>query len=373
MRKLIRVLVTLFFTLGIQRLPAEPVISGYLDSSVFMGAGDPDGFSYGLEEYANIRLQAKVRDMATFYGSFNLTAVTGTYAQAGAAIPAGGLSTSALAAGENYAAAMELERLYFKVSGEKLDFQGGLMRLAYGYGLAFGPMDFLNPRNPLKPDARPRAVLGADLAFFPMDNMKLQIFTAAARDPFTASGQGTLAGISGERHGDLLSIQGLYAFEAPREEIPQGLHRAGLSLKTDLEVGLAADMLYTYDPHDLSDGTAAAEDGLAVSLGVDYSFLTGDLYVLAEYLYSGNSSSTALANGFIRNNYLYAQSLYRFDDYTHFSLACMAGLDDVSFTPVLSFEREIFQGFTLTLTAQFPPEAEEGGRFNFTAKARLRF
>jgi hypothetical protein len=183
MRKLCCFLVILFLALG--ALSAEPVISGYLDSSVSLGAGAGNTFTYGMEEYANIRLQAKVRDVATFYGSFNFIAATGTYAQAGRLVP------GAFVAGENYAAAIELERLYFKISGEKLDFQGGLMRMAYGYGLVFSPMDFLNPRNPLNPDARPRAVLGADLAFFPAGNMKLQGFTAAARDPFAPSGSGT--------------------------------------------------------------------------------------------------------------------------------------------------------------------------------------
>jgi hypothetical protein len=375
MRKLLCVLVALFFVLG--ALPAEPIISGYLDSSVFMGAGGSSGFIYGLEEYANIRLQAKVRDMGTFYGSFNFTAVSGAYARPAAPF----------VAGDNYAAALELERLYFKASGETLDFQGGLMRLAYGYGLAFGPMDFLNPRNPLKIDARPRAILGADLAFFPTGNMKLQGFTAAARDPFAPSGSGTLAGLSGEYHGDYLSVQGLYAFESSGTGNPEGLHRFGLSLKGDVEVGLVADALYTYDPR-----AKTKEDGLAASLGLDYTFLDGDLYVLAEYLYSGASSSTSLslANGFIKNHYLFAQGAYRLGDYTTLSLGCMAGLQDTSFAAMLGGEHELFQGFTISLNCQVPldksyfggdagefgpvpPGSPVGSRFQSTLKARIKF
>jgi hypothetical protein len=370
--------------LGVHFLHADPVFSGYLDSSVFMGAGagDASGFIYGIEEYANIRLQAKVRDMGTFYGSFNFTAVSGAYAQ----------PVSPFVSGENYAAAMELERLYFKVAGEMLDFQGGLMRLAYGYGLAFGPMDFLNPRNPLKPDARPRAILGADLAFFPTDNTKLQGFTASARNPFVPSGSGTLAGLSGEYHGDYLSVQGLYAFESAGDQSPDGLHRFGLSLKGDVEVGLAADMLYTYDPH-----AKTREDGLAASLGLDYSFLDGDLYVLAEYLFSGDSSSTSRSQqltGFTRNHYLFAQGAYRLGEYTTVNLGCMAGLQDLSFAVMLGGEHELFQGFTISLSCQIPldrsyfdgdsgefgpiPPGQPGGtqvgsRFQSTLKARLKF
>jgi hypothetical protein len=374
MRKLCCLLVILFFALG--SLHAEPVISGYLDSTAAMGAGagDTDDFTYGLEEYANIRLQAKVRDMATFYGSFNFIAASGTYARAGGLVP------GAFVSGDNYSAALELERLYFKVAGEKLDLQAGLMRIAFGYGMVFGPMDFLNPRNPLLPDARPRALLGGDLAYFPTGSVKLQGFTRAPRNPLTPDGAGTLAGFAGEYHGDRVSVQGLYAFESPR------LSRFGLSLKGDLVAGFAADMLYTYDP-----GAKAAKDGLAASIGADYSLLDGKLYILAEYLYSGDSTSRlSQTAGFSHNHYLFAQGLYRYSDYTNVTLGCMAALEDVSFTPVLGAEHELFQGFTLSLSCQIPldrsrwgggagefgpvpPGQRAGSRFNGTIRARLRF
>jgi hypothetical protein len=87
---------------------------------------------------------------------------------------------------------------------------------------------------------------------------------------------------------------------------------------------------------------------------------------------------------------------YIFSDYTNGGLACIFGLDDVSFTPVLSLEHDIFQGLTLSLSAQVPldrdlftgngqrgelgpipsgqpADAAQGTRFVFTAKLRLRF
>jgi hypothetical protein len=380
--------------------------SGLLDSTVTMGAGagDSSAFSYGLEEFFNLRMQAKVRDRATFYGALNFIAAAGTYARDAvrpgtantAAFP--GLTPAAFAGGENYTAALELERLYFKISGEKLDFQGGLIRLAFGYGFAFGPMDFLNPRNPLKPDARPRAVLGADLALYPTDELKLRGFTAASRNPFNETGKGIPAGLSGEYHGGRVSVQGLYAFEFPQDgmtgstpggETPGELHRFGLSAKGDLVLGLAAEALYIYDPHERT-----GEDGLAVSFGADYSFWDGKIYILAEYLYSGDSSSTSLANGFTHNHYFYAQGMYRYNDYTSFSLGCMTGLEDASFVPTLGAEHELLQGFTVSLNCRIPldgsytggnsgefgpippgqtPGAEMGNRFSSTLKARLRF
>jgi hypothetical protein len=374
-------------------LPAEPVVSGYLDSSVSMGAGTGDGpaFTYGLEEYANVRLQAEVREGAVFYGSLNLIASSGTYARSGALLASSaapsslGLNPSALSAGENYAAGLELERLYFKVSRGKAGFQGGLVRMAFGWGLAFGPMDFLNPRNPLLPDARPRAVLGGGLDYYPAGNVKIQGFSAAARNPFAGSGAGTIAGLAGEYHGGRLSVQGLYAYESPHDGAPRGIHRFGLSLKGDLVIGLAAEMLYTCDPL-----AKKGEGGLAASAGFDYFFLDGDLYVLAEYLYSGDRSSTASSPGFTGNHYLFVNGLYRLGDYTGLNLGCMAALGDLSFTPVLALEHELFQGFTLTLGCQIPldrslsggaagefgplpPGATAGRYFQGNIKTRLRF
>jgi hypothetical protein len=346
------------------------------------GAGSSPAFLYGLEEYANVRLQAKLRDLAAFYGALNFSAASGTYAEA---LLAQGAGPSLLAAGENYAAALELERLYFTVSREKADFRGGLMRMAFGYGFAFGPMDFLNPRNPLVPGARPRAVLGADLAYFPADEAKVLGFTAAPRNPFVSSGAGTLGGLAGEYHGERLSLQGLYAYDSPHDAWSRGIHRFGLSAKGDLVLGLAAELLYTWDPRN-----PAGEGGLAASAGLDYSFPGGKFYILAEYLYSGKDSSSASSLGFRGNHYLFAQGLYRLSDYTSFSLGCMAAPEDLSFTPMLGAEHQLSQGLTLSLDCRIPldrsllggdagelgpvpPGGTAGRRFLCVVKASLRF
>jgi hypothetical protein len=385
----------LVLVLAAQFLQAEPVVSGYLDSTVFMGAGagSGPGFIYGLEEYANIRLQARVRDEALFYGSVNLSASSGSYAQAVLPVTVPGQTAvpgpALVTLGDNYAAALELERLYVKISREKTDFQAGLTRMAFGYGLVFGPMDFLNTRNPLHPDARPRAVLGADLAYYPAGDLKVQGFSAAARNPLAGSGAGTLAGLSAEYHGENLSLQGLYVYESPHNTFTRGIHRFGLSLKGDLVAGLAAETIYTHDPRGLNTAENAKE-GLALSLGLDYAFLGGDLYVLVEYLYCGNRSSAAESLGFTGNHYVYANGLYRLGDYTGLGLGSMAALDDFSFALILTVEHELFQGFTLNLNCQvpldrslsggaagefgpLPPGAAAGRYVQSTLKARLRF
>jgi hypothetical protein len=391
----IRFLAVFFIGIGTVLSAQDLRVSGLLDSklSAAVGAGSSSGFSYGIEEYANLRLQTRVGQQAVFYGAFNLIAASGNSAAAAKPVPdAGGTvllqsAYSPYLAGENYAAATELERLYVRLNGEYIDADMGLMRLAFGYGQVFGPSDFLNPRNPLFPDARPRGILGAAFAAYPADAMKLLAFAAAPKDPFNAGGEGSLFGISGEQHGDRASLQLLYAFETPRPGSSFGLHRVGFSLKADMELGVVADVLYTYN-HEANPGI----DGLSASAGFDYSFFKGNLYVLAEYLYSGSASATAAGGGnlfgFSNRNYLYGMALYRFNDYTNASLACVFGMDDSSFSPVLSFEHELFQGMTLTIQGRMPRDRDTfmddgeqgelgpkntGQRFSLTAQLRLRF
>jgi hypothetical protein len=361
-----------------------PVISGFLDTKLTgaLGSAAAPEFFYGVEEYANLRLQSRVGERGVFYGAFNIVAAAGSSAAAG------------YTTGLNYAAAMEPERLYFRLRGEALDLDAGLMRLAFGYGQVFGPSDFLNPRNPLFPDARPRGILAAALSVYPLDTMKLLTFAAAPRNPLDLDGEGAFFGLSGDQHWDQASLQILYAYEAPRTEVnpgsstgsKYGIHRMGLSLKADLELGLAADALYTYNPE------AATElEGLSASAGFDYSFFQGDLYVLAEYLYNGAASATAQSAenpmGFSNQHYVYLMARYRFGDYTNLSLGCLAGLEDVSFSPVLGFSHELFQGLSLNVQGQVPldrntfSEGEPGElgpeksrvHLLLTLSARLRF
>ncbi|MDR0378057.1 MAG: hypothetical protein LBH70_09725 [Spirochaetaceae bacterium] len=336
----------------------ELTFSGIVNSKAAYtaGAGDAPDAAFGLEEYANLRIQAKIRDRAVFYGAVNLIAAAG--ASAGPLLAA---NPSALnAAGDNYAAVIEPERLYIRLNGEYIDLDAGLMRLAFGFGQAWGPMDFLNPRDPRFPDARPRAVLGASAAAFPGDSAKLLIFGAAPRDSLSTGG-GFRFGLTGEHHGDYLSVQGLYAYETPRTDDspsggPLGIHRLGLSLKAEAGAGLLADALYTYN-HDQGTGI----EGLAACAGLDYSFYDGKFYALAEYLYSGSYSSTAEGAGLANRNYLYALLRYSWNDYTNTGLAGMICFDDWSFSPILTTEYELFQGFTLGLTVRVPLDREVFG------------
>lgn len=380
----------LFFCLLVlfagRSLTAQMTVSGILDSTVALraGAGDSPSASFGIEEFANIRFQSRLRERGTVTGAINLTAASGLYA-----LPLGGIGFTV---GDNFIASLELERLHFRLRGEHIDFDGGLFRLPFGYSQVWGSSDYLNPKNPLKPDARPRAILGAALTWFPIDELKLQGFYAAPRDVLEQEGKGSLFGLSLDHHWDKASLQTLYSFETPKDGSAFGIHRAGVSLKFDIKAGFVLDTLYTYN-HEA--GTEL--DGLSFSFGVDYSFFDGNLIVLAEYLYNGETSSTALDPernifGFSNNHYLYTSLTWRFSDLTNMSVAVISGFDDISFTPVVSVNHDLFQGAVLTITMQapldrdlftgngkrgelgpIPPDQTEGSYFSCTVRLRLRF
>ncbi|MDR2448094.1 MAG: hypothetical protein LBD58_12545 [Treponema sp.] len=337
-----------------QTLRQAPALSGVLDTTVQSVIGK-DSFAIQFEEYANLRLQTKIKDFAVFNAAFNLIAASG--------IPASGADSDA-AADENYYASMELERLSMRLNSDYVDADMGLMRIAFGYGQVFAPSDFFNRRNPLYPNARPRGVLGLALSFYPMEDAKLQVFASAPKKPFSTDGGGWNAGLAVDRHWSKASLQALYGFETPydaAQSAPFGVHRIGLSIKADVAVGLVADALYTYNHTDHQNEFSG---GLSASGGFDWSFFDGKLYLLGEYLFSGVSSATAFSQenlfGYSDRHNIYALVQYAFTDYTSASAACIFGFGDEepSVTPIITVTHDFFQGFSLNLTVQAPLKKE---------------
>ncbi|MCL2832048.1 MAG: hypothetical protein FWD78_02660 [Treponema sp.] len=351
-------------------------LSGTLDSTLnYTFLADSPHNSFGLQEFANIRLRIKTGDYGSIYAAFNAAAVTGNFA-----------ANPSYIQGENYAAVLEPERLYFRVNGDYVDAEAGLLRLNFGYGQVWGPSDFLTSRSPLSANARPRGVLGLDFSVYPTDTMKLLFFAAAPKSPAQITGGGYTPGLTLDKHWDMASLQLLYSYQTPLAGFDYGLHMFGFSLKADLEVGLVADALYVLN-------TAAPDgiEGLSASAGFDYSFLGGDFYTLWEYLYSG-SASVSSASGYgtgvlLNHHYLYGSLIYRINDYTRTGISSVYCFDSPSFFNSAFIQYEIYQGFTLSLNLRLPADmlisggakngelgpVKAGYRFSMDIGAGLRF
>ena len=170
------------------------------------------------------------------------------------------------------------------------------------------------------------------------------------------------------------------------------MHRGGLSIKADAVVGLALDALYKLDGVTVRSGDYHGLDwnaarGLMAALGADYSLLDGDLYLLAQYLYSGGGALDP-REGYGPRNYVYAAANWRIDDYSSAALDCGASLDDFSAVPSLTLSHEPFQGMALSISGRLPLDertfSSSGNRgefgpvaagrsFSLSAKAKLRF
>jgi hypothetical protein len=392
-KRIMAALIVLLITGG-ALCAGEPVLSGNIETTVAAGAGTSPDFFYGAEEYANLRLKVPAGEFAVIYGAFNLIAAAGSTAAAGISAVS---STGTYTAGENFAAALELERLYVQLSGETLGLSTGLLRIPLGYSLVWGPMDFLNPGNPLIANARLRAVLGMLGVWYPLDDMKFFGFAVAPEDPLALSGGGSRFGLGWENHWSGASLQLLTSYESPRSysaasspafsagaDYPLGLYRFGFSLKAEL--GLVTEVLYTLNPD-----SPGFPPGLSAAAGFDYSFFDGKLYTLAEYLYSGTESVSAFGpanpQGRRNNHYLYGTLAWLWNDYTSITLEAGICLDDPSAVPSLTWEHEPTQGITLSLEARVPLDgksfgngnagefgpAASGSRFSFTGGLRIKF
>ncbi|HRX16945.1 MAG TPA: hypothetical protein P5123_11585 [Spirochaetota bacterium] len=335
----------------------QPVISGISESSVKAGDTCYTGYTWMAEQFANIRMQADLNDKGAIH----------------AAVNAGVSSDKEKKTTTN----IEIERLYMSIYGEKSDISTGFMRIPFGYGQAFKPSDFINPQNPLYPEARLKGVLGASAQFYHIQDFKIQLFAADRSDSAHYMEERSIlaGGPSLDYHNSLFSIQTLYAIQQPIDRSSNSpVHFAGLSLKFDATAGFAIDTLYAHDGEDSGE-----PDGLKAAFGVDYSLLKGKLYLLMQYFYNGTSSLKSSdkldklygsddwyklppydripVNGFheyYRRHYLLLNGVYNLSDYTSISAIIVANIEDYSLIPSIRIEHQPFQGLTLGLTFRKP-------------------
>ncbi len=337
----------------------------------------------GMEEYANLRLTIPSGERGTVFAAVNLIAASGTY------VPVSGTAlASSFVSGPGYSAAMEVERLYYRIESDAFDQQVGLLRIPFGYGQAWKPSDFLASPNPLNPNARSRGSLGAVFLAYPSDTVEAEAFIAAGPDSTALRGEGALGGTMLEYHGSVGSVQGLYALQAPPKGARWPVHRFGFSGKIDAGLSVVLDALYVLDGNVIASGYYYDKpwngfQGLNAALGIDYSFMDGKMYAVLQYLYNGGGALNpgedldALYSGapnvwsgtppaqrslrtdipvgpLNRKNYLYQGTTYSYDDYTRWTFSWILCADDLSLLPSLAYEQEPFQGCTVDITVRFP-------------------
>jgi len=292
---------------------ADPVFSGSGEAKASFTVDDAGRGSHAFEQFANLRFKVNVGEKGAFHGAVNAIADSGSARE---------LQLDG-----------ELERLYMGIRGEKADFDAGLMRLAFGYGQGlFRPTDVYALQNPQFPDARPQGVLGALLAWYPLDGTKVQGFAVNRPDQINPD-----AGLSADFHTRFGSFEALYILSVPTAAGTDAVHRTGTSLKFDLAAGFTVDALYT-------SGTELPE----IAAGIDYSLADGKVYLLGQYFFNGDDA------GYAGTHYLLGTVSWQYSDYTNLTAVCTASPGDGSFLSSATLSHEPFQGFTVTLSGRMP-------------------
>lgn len=326
-------------------LAAEaPDISGTIEGKAIGTVDDGGTWAYSLEEYSNLRLKAFVGEKAVVNIAANLIASSGD------------ASDLALDA--------EIERLYFSIGGEKLDFDAGLMRLPFGFGQGFRPVDVYAKPNPLFPDARSRGVLATSATAYPTDALKISAFFADGDDALHVRGSIPVAqvnrpstGFSAEIHLSALSAQALFVYDLPETPDDRTRTRLGASLKFDLVAGFAVDALWTI-PEEARD----ADECLEAAIGADWSFDSGKVYLFAQYFYNGDGGikgddgapSVDADPIFTGKHYATLSASARASDYTTLTGGVTVALDDLSLVPTAGVSHEPFQGMTVSFDVRAP-------------------
>jgi hypothetical protein len=342
------------------------------------------GAAWGAMNQAALRYKASPNENLSFYVSGIMEADSGYYAREG-----------------DSDVTLKLERLYFRVGGDRYDVETGLIRIARGYGYVFSPMDIFNPRdvtNTLDPQSRPEGKWGVHATFYPQDLWKIEAFGLAPEDRFEKGPWGSVLGAATTFSVGKNNFDMVYALEFP--EVPCGsdpadsslppytnndfTHVTGVAFKTDIEIGLYVELVYLWEQPAFFKGY----EGLRASCGVDYTFSGMDLYLLAEYLFYGGGHAdwgragldslytspdwkrvppseraafldlTKAPLPFARHDYLFLMGRYTPRQDLGLGASILAGLDDPSALCTLFAEYEAVQGLTLQFSFLQPLDAE---------------
>lgn len=284
-------------------------------------------FSWGLNNYLNLRMKANINEYLTFGMSININMFAGNYtdnyrtyfARMSSSVvdpmtqmlESDNLFSMPFYYKNTYIGSFDLERLYFKVGNDYFDIESGLVRLAKGYSLFFSPMDFFNPKDPLNPNARPEGKLALIATFYPMDMWKIEAFAVAPDNPVKSNGWDFKFGASTEFNIDKLNFQFLYTLFMPemayqKDQEEEGFpaftnndfsHIIGFSMKADIEVGLFIDTVYRFDQMVFRENSYYDKEfyiyrGLEFAIGVDYTIdvpnTDSNIYLLLEYMFYGS-------------------------------------------------------------------------------------
>lgn len=382
-------------------------------------------FNWGLNNFLNLRLNSEINEYISFGFAININTFSGSFTNfynyffpdslfTQLQDPSSDKSTLFKKDSvikifslpfyyrSSYVGSIELERLYFKAGNDFFDIETGLIRISSGQKeSSFSPIDFLNPRNPLNPTARPDPRLAILVTFYPANLFNVQIFTIAPDNPLESKGWDFKFGTKAKFFFKKFNFEVLYSLFLPQIEyekdpkninLPESVnndftHIAAISFKIDIEIGLFFDILYRFEHKSFKSGkyygkTFYGYEGLEASFGIDWTLPGGIVYMKLEYLFYGSGmldwwdeideiyilewkyknpydrslllKSEKKVLNFLRHNYIFGLVNVKVNDYLRLGASYLFGADDQSGLLTIFSEIEPFQAFTINVSGMFP-------------------
>ncbi|HBI36902.1 MAG: hypothetical protein A2015_07605 [Spirochaetes bacterium GWF1_31_7] len=421
----LKVIIAIFFALQINGMYSKTAIrlNGSQENDLsFYRSVKYDDFAnrfgevrWGVNSLTNLRLRTDIGDYVTFNLAVNINLLSGLFTDSYRALYLAQTGSQMLSVANpdsiyntyfgipfyyksTYIGGFELERVSFAAGNQFFNFEMGLIRLSRGFGYAFSPNDYFNPKNPYNQKARPEGKLAAQMTLYPKDMWKIQLFTVAPDNPLESRGWGITTGASTMFSVSRFNFEFSYSLLLPEIEYDKdpkdfGLpettrndfsHIAGFSMKADIEIGFFIDAIYVFDHKVFKTGvmngrTFNGYEGLQAAIGIDYTLPGGKVYLLTEYLfygpaaltfgeslnelYSGSTSWDELSpvkraslidterkiGTFLRHNYIFNMIRGKINDYLSISGSLMFGADDLSAVGMISADIEPVQAFTINV------------------------
>lgn len=372
MNQIRRILLTMviFFGLmapGLTTL-AEVDFSGSFNGGVtaiqFEGLDGAVTTKTGSQNTLRLNFKDMMGSSAKLEGSFDLTLLSGSYVEAYLATLSPEQDPSVEILGSKLVPLFETRKLYLSLFWDQLTLTVGRQIINYGVGYVFSPIDCFSTVD----------LQDAGFSRKGSDILRVQV-------PL-----GDLAGLEGVitipgEHGITSAIKvfaNLWDYDCSLTGIykqPDEEFLLGLSFKGDLGVGIHGELVAVSN----AQKETRYFEGVA---GVDYSFLDGRLFLLAEYYYNGNpidpgtltpAELLALKGVFLGREYLLCQASYTINELCAVSINGIRNLAEETSVGMLQFRYNAWPKTNLVFSGRFFQGDLNGIDFGVHPQAQYTF
>jgi hypothetical protein len=306
------------------------------DDSPIWKLGDKNTLRFNFKEVSpKVKLE----------GSFDLSLLAGDDADSFLKILPAGQDPSFLFLDTRWVPLFETRKLYLSLFFNRYTLTLGRQIINYGVGYVFSPIDCFSSVDLQDPGLSRK---GSDIVRVQIPLGDLAGIEGVATIASMSTDSASAIKIFGNIKGYDWCLTGIY--KKPQDEFV-----AGVTFKGDLLLGIHGELVEHYN-------TITGADYFEGMAGVDYSFDSGKLLLLAEYYYNGNpidpgtltpGELLALHRTFLGKDYLFCQANYIYDEIRSFTLNGLFNPVEGSWVGMIQFKWNIRQNTNLLLNTRY--------------------